>query len=55
MSLSEIIRKAIEIGKTNGEITFDQVDELCGPDEDPEVVECLFMALRDEGINVVER
>ncbi len=54
MKVQEVIRRAIEIGKPNGEITFAQVNELCGPDADPEVVERLFEALRDEGINVVE-
>jgi hypothetical protein len=54
MEVSEIIRRAIEIGKSNGEITFAQVNELCPPDQNPEVVERLFEALHDQGINVVE-
>jgi hypothetical protein len=50
MNTTEIIRRAIEIGKASGEITFDQVNELCPAGMAPEVVEQLFEA----GINVVE-
>ena len=54
MELQEIIRKAIEIGRRTGFITFDQINELCPRDIEPEVVEALFMALRDEGIQVAD-
>jgi hypothetical protein len=50
MNTTEIIRRAIEIGKASREITFDQVNELCPAGMAPEVVEQLFEA----GINVAE-
>ena len=56
MKGSDIIRRAIELGKPNGEITFDQLNELCGPDTgmEPEDIERLIVALSDAGINLVE-
>ncbi|MEK9282546.1 RNA polymerase subunit sigma-70 [Bradyrhizobium sp. ISRA442] len=55
MNASEIIRRAIEIGKATEEITFDQLNELCPSDTTPpEIIEQLLEALSDEGINVVE-
>lgn len=44
MDLSEIIRRAIEIGTPSGEITFDQVNDLCGTSVEPEDIEFLFDA-----------
>jgi hypothetical protein len=52
MELQELIRRAIEIGKRTGFITFDQVHELCPPKRGPEDIEALFAALVDEGIQV---
>jgi hypothetical protein len=54
MELRGIIRRAIEIGGKAGFITFDQLDELCPKDIDPEVIESLFVALSDNDIQVVE-
>jgi hypothetical protein len=54
MELREIIRKAVEIGEQTGFITFDQLNEICPYKVEPEVVEALFKALSDEGIQVVD-
>lgn len=55
MRLSEIIRQAIEIGRPNGQITFDQLDDLCrGRKVEPEEIEQLMMALREADIQVDE-
>jgi RNA polymerase primary sigma factor len=55
MRRSEIIRKAIELGRPNGFVTFNQLDELLRSETmAPEDIETLFEALSDEGINVVE-
>jgi RNA polymerase primary sigma factor len=48
-------RKAIELGRPNGFVTFNQLDELLRSETmAPEDIETLFEALSDEGINVVE-
>ena len=52
MELQELIRRAVEIGKRTGFITFDQVHEMCPPDRGPEDIEALFAALGDEGIRL---
>ena len=53
MKLEEIIRAAIEIGRRNGFVTFDQLDELLpSATNAPEDIEDLMNALKDEGINV---
>ena len=53
MELQQLIRRAIEIGKRPGFITFDQVNELCPP-ERADDIEALFAALVDEGIQVTD-
>ena len=52
----EIVRKAIELGRTHGFVTFDQLNELFPSDMTaaPEDIEQLLKALSDEGINVIE-
>ena len=52
---NEIVRKAIELGRMHGLVTFDQLNDLC-PSETttPEEIEALLRALGDEGINVIE-
>ena len=55
MELRKLISTAIEIGKRNGAITFDQLNELCPSSlAMPEDIEQLMQALSDEGIDVVE-
>jgi hypothetical protein len=57
MRRGEIIRKAVEIGRMHGIVTFDQLNELLPSDADmaaPEDIEALMQALSDEGIRVVE-
>ena len=57
MDLSAIIRRAMEIGDQHGFITFDQIDELVPSSADrleTEVIEALFKALNDRGIDVRE-
>jgi Sigma-70 factor, region 1.1 len=56
---NEIVRKAIELGRPHGFVTFDQLDELLRVETQaetmaPEDIEALLGALSDEGINVVE-
>jgi hypothetical protein len=55
MELREIIRKAIEIGRQTGFITFDQLNELC-PSEfaTAEDIETLIAALNAEGIQLTD-
>jgi hypothetical protein len=47
MDLSAIIRKAIEIGSQHGFITFDQLNELVPPSDEPVATEDLLNALSD--------
>ena len=54
MKLHDIIRRATEIGKQTGFITFDQLNELCPKDLGPLAIETLMAALRDEGIQVTD-
>jgi len=55
MRRNEIIRKAIELGRMRGFVTFDELNELCPSDTmEPEDIEAILEALSDEGINVVE-
>jgi RNA polymerase primary sigma factor len=57
MRRTDIIRKAVELGRLHGFVTFDQLNELLPSDTEtmaPEDIEALFSALSDEGINVVE-
>ncbi|WP_083519253.1 RNA polymerase sigma factor region1.1 domain-containing protein [Bradyrhizobium jicamae] len=57
MGLSTMIKRAIEIGERQGFITFDQIDELVPSSAhrlEPEVIETLFEALSDHGIDVRE-
>ena len=52
---NEIVRKAIELGRPHGFLTFDQLNELLpSATSTPEEIETLMEALSDEGINVVE-
>ena len=54
MKLQDIIRRATEIGNRTGFITFDQLNELCPDNIEPEQIEALFEALSEEGINVMD-
>jgi hypothetical protein len=55
MRQDEMIRKAIELGRMSGFVTFDQLNELCPSDTTaPEDIEAIMEALSDESINVVE-
>ena len=55
MKLPEIIQTAIKMAEANRTITFDQLNGLIEAEKlEPEDIESLFEALRDEGINVVE-
>ena len=55
MKLQDIILRATEIGKRNGYITFDQLNELCPKDLGPLHIEALMAALNDEGIQVTDK
>jgi RNA polymerase primary sigma factor len=52
MDLSAIIRRAIEIGEQRGFITFDEINELVPSSVEPQMIEALFEALSDRGIDV---
>ena len=53
MSLTEIIRTAIVIGRQNGFVTFEQLDELLpAATTEPEDIETLMLALSEERIDV---
>ena len=59
MQRQEIVRKAIELGRPNGFVTFNQLDELLRAETRAETmaskdIEALLGALSDEGINVIE-
>ena len=54
MDLQKIIQAATEVGQQTGFITFDQLNELCPQDLEPEDIETLLTALRDEGIQVID-
>jgi len=54
-NLQNLIRRAIEMSRQAGVITFDQLNELCPSSLTmPEDIERLMQALSDEGIDVVE-
>jgi len=53
MRLAEIIRTTIEIGRRNGFVTFDQLNELPpATTTEPEDIEALLQALREEKIDL---
>jgi RNA polymerase primary sigma factor len=55
MPWSDIIRKAIELGRDKGFVTFGELDKLLpSTTTSPEYIEAVMEALSDEGINVIE-
>ena len=51
----DIIQKVIELGRLRGFVTFDQLNELLpSATTEPEDIEVLMEALRDEGINLID-
>jgi hypothetical protein len=55
MPSSDIVRKAIELGRDRGFVTFNELNELLPSTMTaPEDIEAVMMALSDEGINVIE-
>jgi len=55
MQISDIIRRAIEIGERKGWITFDELNEICpGNTVAPEDIERIIEALSDAGIRLEE-
>jgi hypothetical protein len=55
MPRSDIIRKAIELGRDKGFVTFGELNEIWPATMTaPEDVEAVLLALSDEGINVIE-
>jgi RNA polymerase primary sigma factor len=50
-----VIQKAIELGRLRGFVTFDQLNELLpSATTEPEDIEVLMEALRDEGIDLID-
>jgi RNA polymerase primary sigma factor len=55
MPRGDIIRKAIELGRQRGFVTFGELNELLpSTTTSPEYIEVVLAALSDEGINVIE-
>jgi RNA polymerase primary sigma factor len=55
MSRSDVIRKAIELGRQKGFVTFGELNELWPSTmTEPEDIEAVMVALSEERINVVE-
>jgi hypothetical protein len=54
MELEAIIQKAIEIGQRTGFISFDQINEFCPREMEPEHIEWLLGALSDAGIHITD-
>jgi RNA polymerase primary sigma factor len=55
MPRSDIIRKAIELGRQKGFVTFGELNELLpSTTTAPEDIEDLMTVLGEEGINVIE-
>ena len=55
MEIQSLIRRAIEMGRQAGFITFDQLNELLGTTKiEPEDIEAIMAALSDEEIRVQE-
>jgi hypothetical protein len=55
MGRQDIIQKVIELGRLRGFVTFDQLNEpLHSATTEPEDIEVLLEALRDEGINLID-
>jgi Sigma-70 factor, region 1.1 len=54
MQLQNMIRRALEIGRRTGAMTFDQLNDLCTDEIEPEDIETLLEALSAEGILVVD-
>jgi RNA polymerase primary sigma factor len=55
MGRQDIIQKVIELGRLRGFVTFDQLNEpLPSATTEPEDIEVLMEALRDEGINLID-
>ncbi|MGJ5177389.1 RNA polymerase sigma factor region1.1 domain-containing protein [Bradyrhizobium oligotrophicum] len=55
MTVSDIIRQLIAMSEPDGELTFDELNALCGLDMPPEDIEDIFGALRDAGVQLVEQ
>ena len=50
-----MIQKVIELGRLKGFVTFDQLNELLpSATTEPEDIEVLMEALRDEGIDLID-
>jgi RNA polymerase primary sigma factor len=54
MPMSDIIRRAIEIGERKGFVTFDELNEICPATGAAEDIEQVMQALSDAGIRVEE-
>ena len=54
MPRSDIIRKAIELGRQKGFVTFGELNGLVPSTTTPEDIEAVMTALSDEGIHVIE-
>ncbi len=54
MPRSDVVRKAIELARRNGFVTFGELDAIWpSAMTEPEDVEAVLMALNDEGIDVI--
>jgi RNA polymerase primary sigma factor len=55
MPRSDVVRKAIELARRNGFVTFGELDAIWpSAMTEPEDIEAVLTALSDEGINVID-
>jgi hypothetical protein len=55
MPKGDVVRKAIELGRDKGFVTFDELNELLpSTTATPEYIEAVLTALSNEGIHVIE-
>jgi hypothetical protein len=55
MPRSDVIQKAIELGRDKGFVTFNELNELLpSTTASPEYIEAVLTALSNEGIHVIE-
>ncbi|MFH1564123.1 MAG: RNA polymerase sigma factor RpoD [Nitrospirota bacterium] len=52
--LAEEIEQIIELGRTKGELTYDEINEMIPEDISPDQLETLFLQLSEHGIAIVD-
>lgn len=52
--LAEEIERIIELGRTKGELTYDEINEMLPEELSPDQLETLFLQLSEQGIAIVD-